>query len=486
MGMRAPRRRGRPHPAGRRLGGFLLAALLALTTVTCGGPVNEPAAEPTPAPATVEVEVFFVNHRLGDRCTDVFPVSRSVAADDPVHGALAALLGGPTDLERIDGYGGPFSADTVDALLAVEVSGGVAAVTFDDSIRDAIPAAATSSCTADRVVAQLDRTLLALEGITATRYLLADGPAFDAWLGLPDPDALGPAEETEPPEGPATDATEPPEGPATDGTEPADTDPSEPAPSPGDEPADATEPEPEDAEPEAGWSSQVYGWPVAPGCCGAPTTGPTSPAGRLPPNGWPADGFYAVEVARTAADTSTLELTVRRWLPSEEPIEMWEGIEDVIVPDPDEAIERQVGIADLTVVLLPIHPFGAEETRALVGEPGALARLLGDGIDTAYRRWVFEPAMGGASVAAIEQDLLTRSSDPAFPFGQDHQPDATADTPFAYRGPAGSSLLADPSWLEPTTAWPPGLNGLYSWHGLTLELRAGDPVLHLWAGQIAG
>jgi hypothetical protein len=476
--MRAPRRRRRPHPAGRRIGGFLLVALLTLTTMSCGGPVDEPAAEPTPAPATVEVQVFFVNHRLGDRCTDVFPVTRTVAVDDPVHGALAALLGGPTDLERADGYGGPFSAGTTDTLLDVEVTGGVAAVTFDGSIRDAIPDAATSSCTADRVVAQLDRTLLALEGITATRYLLADGPAFYAWLQLDDPDALAPTEETE--------ETEPPKGHAPDGSEPADSEPTEPAPSPGDEGADATEPEPEDAELEAGWSSQVYGWPVVSGCCAAPTTGPTSPAGPLPPTGWPADGFYAVEVARTAADMTTLELTVRRWLPSKEPTEMWEGIDDVIVPDPDETIERQVELVELAVVLVPIHPFGTEETPALVGEPGAFARLLGDGIDAAYRRWVYEPAMGGASVASIEQDLLSRSSDPAFPFGQDHQPDATADTPIAYRGPVGSSLLADPSWLEPSTAWPPGRNGLYGWHGLTLELHDGHPVLHLWAGQIAG
>jgi hypothetical protein len=93
-------------------GGF--AALFALGAVGCG---EEPAPTgPDVEPATVEVEVFFANPELGDSCGEVFPVTREVDADEPVTGALEALLAGPTATEQAQGYGGWFTHHTADIL----------------------------------------------------------------------------------------------------------------------------------------------------------------------------------------------------------------------------------------------------------------------------------------------------------------------------------------------------------------------------------
>jgi hypothetical protein len=184
----------------------------------CAGPAPDPADEPAPAPAasTVQVEVFFANEDLGDPCGQVFPVTRTVDADDPVTGALDALLAGPTAAEVDDGYGGWFGPVTADALLDVAVDdGGTVHVVFTD-LRELIPNA-SSSCGSAGLLAQLDRTLTALDGVTATRYALADQAAFSAWLQLdsahaPTPE---PPPEPEPPTGPedAAGGTDP--GPVT-------------------------------------------------------------------------------------------------------------------------------------------------------------------------------------------------------------------------------------------------------------------------------
>jgi hypothetical protein len=186
-------RRSSARAAVLLVGGLLISG--------CGGPGSQSAEqpEPVPAPATVEVEVFFANDTLGDPCGEVFPVTRTVAADDPVTGALHALLAGPTASEQAEGYGGWFSSDTADALLAVTVDDhGTVHVTFTD-LRQLIPNASTS-CGSTALLAMLDTTLLALDGITATRYALADQTAFYTWLQLDDPDAPAPVPPTEPDE----------------------------------------------------------------------------------------------------------------------------------------------------------------------------------------------------------------------------------------------------------------------------------------------
>jgi hypothetical protein len=187
-----------------RYGWWLLALLLTISAA-CGG--AEPATQPTNVqPATVQVEVYFTNDTLGDPCTDVFGVTRTIDRDDILTGTLNALLAGPTPTEIDDGYGGWFGPTTANALLDAHLDeNGTVHVTFTD-LRELIPNASTS-CGSTALLAMLDTTLLALDDITGTRYALADQTAFYAWLQRDDPDTP-PAEEITQPEQP-TEPVEP-------------------------------------------------------------------------------------------------------------------------------------------------------------------------------------------------------------------------------------------------------------------------------------
>jgi hypothetical protein len=334
-------------------------------------------------------------------------------------------------------------------------------VTFTD-LRVVMPNASTA-CGSAGLLAQLDRTLTAFDGISASRYALADQAAFYAWLQLDDPDAPAP------------------------------------------EPSEPVEPEADEGEAavhlEAGWTLlEDFDWPVRPGCCGVQTTGPVPPDGPIPTDGWPADGFYDVDADRLAESPDELQLTLRRWVACDERPDL--GCGDIpdghttdtrIVGDPASEVVERIPIEELGAILVPIHgPIGnvwPEPSTAALGEPGALSRLLVDGIDPAFRRWVHEPFLAGEEASAIWRELVERSVDPDFPFGLDFCADAEDCTgPVAYRGPHGTSLRANPAGVIAVGLdhWPPGRYGLYGWSDVTLELRDGVPILYLWAGQVAG
>jgi hypothetical protein len=434
-----------------------LVVVLALLVGACGppGPGDEPGGpdappatdeptgpdEPEPEALEVEVEVFFTNDSdtlRGDLCLDVFPVTRTVSAADPVTGAIAALLAGPTAAERAQGYRATFAEYAEGALRAVEVRDGTATLTLTD-LRDRYTHG--HWCTAVELLTSLDHTLLAFEHIEAARYTFAGAQpgAFYRWLHLTAPDARPP------------DAAEPSSG------DPVDLD--------------------------AGWSRIEPTLPVQLGCCGLQTTGPVSPEGPLPADGWPDDGYYDVDLYRPAHDPSMLQLTVRRWIacgdlpqetcspdPAPEP-----GEPDLrITPDPAGAMVRWVPVTDLEVILYTIGEPEVSGSSPLRGEAPAFATLLADGLDPAFRRWVEEPLQAGASLAEVDDDLRRLGGDPTFPLG----------SPRRYRGPLDSWLVLLPSF-EVLHLWPHGWDGLYDWHA-TLEIRDGTPLLHVFAGQIAG
>jgi hypothetical protein len=195
------RARVRPTCTRGRCSTSTLLVVVLLLAAGCRADPIEPGPEPEPAPPTVEVDIYLANDELGDPCGEVFPVRREVDAEDPVTGALEALLAGPTEDERADGYSGWFSDATADALLDVEVVDGTAHVTFTD-LRELIPNASTS-CGSAGLLAQLDRTLLALDGVEDTRYALADQRAFYEWLQLSDPDEPSPPSGPEEPDEPS-------------------------------------------------------------------------------------------------------------------------------------------------------------------------------------------------------------------------------------------------------------------------------------------
>jgi hypothetical protein len=433
--------RVRTGPPTARLRWLIIGLALGLVAVACSAP--DPDDQPGPTPDTVEVEIYLANDQLGDPCGEVFPVTRQVDADHVVTATLHALLAGPTPTEQAQGYGGWFTADTAHMLLHVEVIDHTVHVTFAD-LREVIPDA-SSSCGSAGLLAQLDTTLLALDGIDATRYTLADPDAFYTWLQLPTPDRPEPDQPT-------------PTG-------------------------------PDDAfDLDAGWATLAdFSFPVQPATGDQPTTGPVSPAGPLPEEGWPAAGFYDVDVTRTANSGSVLYLRIRRWVAIEDLPEFLEDVTGAIQGDPTDEIERRIAVDELAVVLVPIYEGAGDPPTALSGRPGAFATLLADGIDPAYREWIHEPYLAGRSPAAIRQELSERSQDPDFPFGLDHCGGTIGCGPLAYRGPLGTSLLADPGWIawEVRGSWPPGTNGLYAWDAVALEIRDGEPLLCLWAGQVA-
>jgi hypothetical protein len=178
------------HDRWRRIAGLATLGLVFLGG--CGSESDRSVAFPEgPAsPATVEVEVFFTNDRLGDPCDEVFGVSRTVAASDPVVGAMQALLAGPDRAEVAAGYGGWFSQDTAGMLRSARFDGDLVHVDFDD-LRQVIPNASTS-CGSSALLAQLDTTALTMiPEATGTRYSLEGGQtAFYDWLqrAVPDQD----------------------------------------------------------------------------------------------------------------------------------------------------------------------------------------------------------------------------------------------------------------------------------------------------------
>ncbi len=439
-------REGRRHPTGR-VRWLSVPLIVALVAGACGeaGPPDEPAAPEAPEPqvqtAEAEVEVFFTNDHdpfRGDLCLDVFPVTRTVPADDPVTGALTALLAGPTAAERAQGYRSGFAEYAEGALVAIEVTDGTALVTLTD-----LRGVATHGnwCTAAELLTSLDRTLLAFDHIEATRYAFdgAEAGAFYGWLHLAAPDATRP--------GPAT----PPSGATIDL--------------------------------DAGWSPIEPSLPIELGCCGLATTGPVSPDGPLPQDGWPTDGFYDVDVYRPHDDPTTLELTIRRW------VACGDLTDDRCSPDPEpepgqpdrritpalsDVAVRRVRIADLEVILFPIAEPEIPGATPLRGEAPAFATLLLAGLDPAFRQWIEEPALAGLTAAQVDHDLRHRRADATCPF----------ETASRYRGPLDSRLVLFPSW-EVLHLWPHAWNGLYGWHA-TLEIRDGVPLLYVFAGQIAG
>jgi hypothetical protein len=489
----------RAAPVQRRAAWILLAALL----VGGCGRADEPAAPSDPEPSTVEVEVYFPNALLGDLCTEVFPVTRSVDTDDPVTGALAALLAGPTADERAAGYGGWFTPATADALLHVEVTDGTAHVVFRD-LRTIIPSASTS-CGSSMLLAMLDTTLLALEGVDA-RYALADQAAFSAWLQLADPDAPDPDQDPEPTEPTRPDEPSPepkPDEPSQEPRPDVPTDAEEPArePDPGPvrpdrpQPAPADEPRPDLDD---GWTAlEDVALPVLGGSSGNAYVGPVSPKAPMPADGWPADGIYAVDLQRTADDLGSVRMTVGRWVACADRPDLPCGDPDgrpaeAVTVDPASEVTRTVPIGELRAVLFNWSCGDiatAPEPTVISGTAGALATLLADGIDPAFDVWIRAPSLDGTAPVEIHEAIAAGQDDPSNPletYACGGPPESAA---IMYRGPLSLRLLAAPESFGFATAvgrWPPGANGFYDWQPNALEIRDGEPIVSLWVGQLAG
>jgi hypothetical protein len=159
-----------------------ITLLVGVAVVGCGGAEpSGPPIEPVERPDTVDVQVYLPQGELDESCAEVYPVTRQVDAEDPLTGALEALLAGPTAAEVAEGYGGWFTAATAGMLRQAEVVDGVARVDLAD-LRPVIPGA-SSSCGSELLLAQLDRTVLGVVDADHAEYALdGDAAAFYGWL----------------------------------------------------------------------------------------------------------------------------------------------------------------------------------------------------------------------------------------------------------------------------------------------------------------
>jgi hypothetical protein len=180
--------------AAARVVAAVAAVLLALALAACSdddGSGASTAAPPattatttfptTTAPATTAVSVFMPRGDPGPDCDDVRAVPRTVPAPAVLHGAIAALLEGPTAAERQQGYGGWFGPGTAGSLRSARIREGIAYIDLAD-LRNAIPNASTS-CGSALLLAQLDGTATQFGTVRRAVYSFdGDVAAFYEWL----------------------------------------------------------------------------------------------------------------------------------------------------------------------------------------------------------------------------------------------------------------------------------------------------------------
>jgi hypothetical protein len=202
-----------------------------------------------------------------------------------------------------------------------------------------------------------------------------------------------------------------------------------------------------------GWTRSATAWPdLRPGCCGGPDVTPVSPIDPWPGTGWPTDGFYPVWPSAAAWDApdyrspipaavASYELTIGRWIGA-----------GGLIDDTAPTMQRTLPLDEnLTVVLRPME-WADASPEALVGDGRAFRHLLAD-LHDSYLIWFADcDEFSGEEMAAL-------TADPNYPF---------LDPPGVYRGP-------DRSLISPGIRW---------W--FALEIRAGEPILYLHAGFIAG
>lgn len=216
------------------------------------------------------------------------------------------------------------------------------------------------------------------------------------------------------------------------------------------------------------WALSATAWPdLYPGCCDAGTVAPPSPDDPWPSNGWPADGFYDAWLDDYASWMETdpdygFDLVIAKWLSCDDHADLcpewWIG--DEVTVDPDQpTLQRRLAFDEaLTVVIMPIL---AESP--IVGNGVAFKSMLSD-MQVSDTEWIEVPPS-----EEYWNEFRELTEDPAFPFGYMPWPDSgnEFEGPVGYRGPGGTYLTWDHGWLA-------------------LEMRDGQPVLHIHAGLIAG
>jgi hypothetical protein len=159
---------------------------------------------------------------------------------------------------------------------------------------------------------------------------------------------------------------------------------------------------------------------------------------------------------------------------------------EVCYPDPlegdlgigsDSIVRRARLDGDLTVRIEGVEPDpndGASIAGGIEGSGTAFALLM-DEMNAAWDTEVMTLIDAGWDHGSIVDELVDRGKDdPSYPYGPSSA-QTFIDGPLVYRGPLGAQLVF---FLEEPIL-------LRGW-STQLEVVGGDPVLYIWAGQIAG
>ncbi|MBX3313610.1 MAG: GerMN domain-containing protein [Actinobacteria bacterium] len=160
------------------------------TTTIASTSTTTSTATTTPTD-TVTVEIYLSTAPDPD-CTATTAVTREVPADDPLTGAVEALMAGPTDHEAaVQGLGSWFSEDTAGMLNGIQVDGDTAFVDFDDITP--FMGGASTSCGSAALQAQLEDTIGQFGTIDEIYYSInGSSEAFYHWLQMDVPDGARP------------------------------------------------------------------------------------------------------------------------------------------------------------------------------------------------------------------------------------------------------------------------------------------------------
>ncbi len=208
------------------------------------------------------------------------------------------------------------------------------------------------------------------------------------------------------------------------------------------------------------WARSASAWPgLMPGCCDAGDVAPPSPEGPWPSDGWPADGFYYA--IRRGESADGYDLTIHKWISCKTSPQLcpdwWVG--DEVTIDPDATPYNRLLPFDETTTIV-IQPIFSD--ASIVSDGRAFGDMLAE-LNRAIDPWADDEYAWPA-----ESDVADRAIDPAFPFGIVVWPDGGDTGPVGYRAPGGTYLTAPQAWWT------------------AIEIRNGNPILYIAAGQVAG
>lgn len=140
------------------------------------------------AAQTTNIKIFVGNSRLNpnsEDCSKVFAIQRTITETKAVaNAALSQLFKGVTDEEKGKDFYSPFSEESRDILIGVNVEKGAAYVNFKESVKQAVNGASTS-CGSEEFFAEIENTLKQFPTVKKVFYAIEGNPSdFYDWMQI--------------------------------------------------------------------------------------------------------------------------------------------------------------------------------------------------------------------------------------------------------------------------------------------------------------